>query len=710
MRLLNTTTKRFRWFEDPRSVSYAILSHVWAKPGDGCPPEQSYHDLLAIQAKFPDGPIDERLLSQKIRMFCKVAATDGYQYVWLDFGCIDQSSSAELSEAINSMYEWYRHADVCYAYLADVGCPGAANGAHPSLAPKQFCDSVYFRRGWTLQELIAPSVVIFLSAKWTVLGTKHNLATTIERATRIDAAVLTHRRALDTVSVARRMSWAARRETTKPEDEAYCLLGIFGVHMQPVYGEGSYAFVRLQEEICRNIPDQTVFAWGGTLPREDRFAFSTVVHPSGPRQPVRRDSARTASIDSQKQYLFASSPKAFKKSSNLVPISARRLARRLGWKEAEHPIYTTTPYGVHTRLPLVLASSESLTSQTFLAFLACEDEKGNLVALLLRSQNPGGSTGESAHTEFVVGNVGRVEDVMRADDSRTQNVVLTLVSHYFRIVTLPFEELQQGLQCISTNDVYIHSRPPRAIHDADRDRQIRSNLYKTMMPITLRLAPWCRSVLRRQGYRIEAMPGHTHPRNTSSSSELQLQILPGAPPQRLRISDANGYVVLSIGRCTCQYGQDYGFLSVAILKGHEATQLAIQRAMSADHGMDHPEHVSSWAHHAGYVSKELVSKTPGGLERSLRLCLGRGMLGAGGDAARAAVDDGAGLSLVLSVEIQQPGCDAILGREVGDVEDEDEDTSEGDSSSGSDESGGEYEDGENGGWGMADLSRVFHRR
>ncbi|OJT02631.1 Vegetative incompatibility protein HET-E-1 [Trametes pubescens] len=706
MRLLNTTTKRFHRFEDPRSVSYAILSHVWAKPGDGGPPEQSYHELLAIQARFSNGPVDERLLSQKIRMFCKVAAADGFQFVWLDFGCIDQSSSAELSEAINSMYEWYRYADVCYAYLADVGCPGA--GAHPLIPPTQFWDSVYFRRGWTLQELIAPNVVIFLSAKWTVIGTKHSLAAVIERATRIDAAILTHRRTLDTVSVARRMSWAARRETTKPEDEAYCLLGIFGVHMQPMYGEGSYAFVRLQEEICRNIPDQTIFAWGGALSREDRFAFSKVVHPSGQRKPARRDSARSASIDSQKQYLFASSPKAFKKSGHLVPISARRLARRLGLREAEHPIYTTTPYGVHTRLPLVLASSESLTSQTFLALLACEDEKGNLVALLLRSQNPE-STSESAHTKFVVGTVGRAEDVMRADDSRTQNVVLTLVSHYFRIVTLPFEELQQGLQCVSASDVYIHSRSPRAIHDADRDRQIRSALYKTMMPITLRLAPWCRSVLRRQGYRVETMSGHTHARNTSGS-ELQLQILPGMPPQRLRISAPNGHVVLSIGRCTCQYGQDYGFISVAILEGHEATHLAIQRAMSADHNMDHPEHVSSWAHHAGYVSKELSSKTSGGLERSLRLCLGRGMPGAGGNVPAAAVDGGAGLSLVLSVEIQQPGCDAALGREMNDAGDEDEDTSEGDSSSESDGSDGDSENEEGGRWGLGDLSRALYRR
>lgn len=178
----------------------------------------------------------------------------------------------------------------------------------------------------------------------------------------------------------------------------------------------------------------------------------------------------------------------------------------------------------HSPPPLLLVSSESLTSQTFLAFLACEDERDNLVALLLRSQNPG-STPESAHTEFVVGNIGRAEDVMRADDSRTQNVVLTLVSHYFRIVTLPFEELQQGLQCVSTSDVYIHSRAPRAIYDADRDRQIGSVLSKTMMPITLRLAPWCRSVLRKQGYRIEAVLGHTHARATCTS-ELQLQILP----------------------------------------------------------------------------------------------------------------------------------------------------------------------------------------
>ena len=106
MRLLDTETKRFCWFENPRKVSYAILSHVWSSKG-----EQSHVELLQIQAGWDKYPQEEQL-SPKIRMFCKVAQDAGYRYAWLDTACIDGTSSAELSEAINSMYDWYRYADV----------------------------------------------------------------------------------------------------------------------------------------------------------------------------------------------------------------------------------------------------------------------------------------------------------------------------------------------------------------------------------------------------------------------------------------------------------------------------------------------------------------------------------------------------------------------------------------------------------------------
>ncbi|EIW51956.1 HET-domain-containing protein, partial [Trametes versicolor FP-101664 SS1] len=176
--------------------------------------------------------------------------------VWSDACCIDKSSSAELSEAINSMYEWYRLAHVCYVYLEDV-----PDGDIPSDHTSRFRDSKWHKRGWTLQELIAPERIEFLTRTWRFLGTKIGLASTLEEITGVDFDILTGRATVDSANVARRMSWAAERETSRIEDQAYSLMGIFGVHMSPIYGEGDNAFLRLQEEIIRTIPDHSMFAW-----------------------------------------------------------------------------------------------------------------------------------------------------------------------------------------------------------------------------------------------------------------------------------------------------------------------------------------------------------------------------------------------------------------------------------------------------------------
>ncbi|EIW51976.1 uncharacterized protein TRAVEDRAFT_86572, partial [Trametes versicolor FP-101664 SS1] len=185
-----------------------------------------------------------------------IAREAGYRLVWIDSCCIDKASSSELSEAINSMFEWYSEADVCYAYLADV-----PDDEDPRLLDSVFRESRWHRRGWTLQELIAPERVIFLSCTWRFLGTKTGLASTLEQITNVDFAILTGRTTLTSISVAKRMSWAATRWTTRVEDRAYSLLGLFGVHMSPIYGEGANAFLRLQEEIIKTIPDQSIFAW-----------------------------------------------------------------------------------------------------------------------------------------------------------------------------------------------------------------------------------------------------------------------------------------------------------------------------------------------------------------------------------------------------------------------------------------------------------------
>ncbi|EIW58116.1 HET-domain-containing protein, partial [Trametes versicolor FP-101664 SS1] len=267
-RFLDTLTGQFVWKDSPANVIYAILSHTWRSAEQGS--EQSYDDV------------------------CKLQAEAGYRLIWNDACCIDKSSSAELTEAINSMFQWYRLADVCYVYLADVPDEDAFGA--------RFARSKWHRRGWTLQELIAPKRVVFLTQNWRMIGTKFGLALTLEKITNIDFNVLTGRAALDSISVARRMSWAARRETTRVKDRAYSLLGIFGVHMPTIYGEGSNAFLRLQEEIIKAIPDQSIFAWG-------RACVLASSHVKDNRLPG----------DTDGYGLLAESPAAFSGSGDVCP-------------------------------------------------------------------------------------------------------------------------------------------------------------------------------------------------------------------------------------------------------------------------------------------------------------------------------------------------------------------------------------------------------
>ncbi|PMD49617.1 uncharacterized protein K444DRAFT_712588, partial [Hyaloscypha bicolor E] len=169
------------------------------------------------------------------------------------------TSSAELSEAINSMYNWYRLSDVCYVYLPDVATNLGTKATEDAIRKSR-----WFTRGWTLQELIAPSGVIFFDSKWGDLGTKKSLETVITDITKINGEVLRDANNMGEFSVAQKMSWASERVTTRVEDIAYCLLGIFGVNMPTLYGEGDQAFGRLQEEIMKSTLDHSIFAWTET--------------------------------------------------------------------------------------------------------------------------------------------------------------------------------------------------------------------------------------------------------------------------------------------------------------------------------------------------------------------------------------------------------------------------------------------------------------
>lgn len=246
MWLINAETYKLEDFSGRRPLPYAILSHTW---GDG---EVSFQDMSSA----------DRLQKQgyaKIETTCKLAREYGLRYAWVDSCCIIKLSSAELSEAINSMFRWYKKAAVCFVYLADL------NGS-TTLARCR-----WFKRGFTLQELIAPARVEFFDNAWKGIGTKVDLCGPIERITGIPSNVLCGMTDVSQVPVARRMSWAARRRTTRAEDVAYCLLGIFGVNMPLLYGEGPRAFRRLQEEIVKQSDDLTLFAWQPSLENTQPF-------------------------------------------------------------------------------------------------------------------------------------------------------------------------------------------------------------------------------------------------------------------------------------------------------------------------------------------------------------------------------------------------------------------------------------------------------
>lgn len=252
IRLLNIHTLHFEEFPEYTAPAYAIASHRWRND------EAIFKDVLKGRNRDSAG-------FTKIQGFCDLIKSwdngplrESINWLWIDTCCIDKKSSAELSEAINSMFEWYANAEVCVAYLFDVQ-------KHEEWY--DFESSDWFKRGWTLQELIAPSVVLFTDCDWRTIGHKAGdqldyidlpehvlgprLNEKISTCTKISEKVLFDHTALEGVSYEMRLSWMNERQTTRVEDEAYCLLGIFDVHMPLIYGERLQATSRLLNEVLR---------------------------------------------------------------------------------------------------------------------------------------------------------------------------------------------------------------------------------------------------------------------------------------------------------------------------------------------------------------------------------------------------------------------------------------------------------------------------
>jgi Heterokaryon incompatibility protein (HET) len=217
---------------------YAILSHTWGADHD----EVTFDDLR-------NGLNKSRAGYAKIRFCGEQARKDKIDYFWVDTCCINKANHAELSEAITSMFRWYRDALKCYVYLPDVSAPKRDNNGQTQRTwESAFRASRWFTRGWTLQELLAPGSVEFFSREEELLGDKKMLEQEIHEITDIPITAL-HGTSLSHFPVDERLRWAAKRDTKRKEDKAYCLLGIFDIFMPLIYGEGDNAFIRLKKKI-----------------------------------------------------------------------------------------------------------------------------------------------------------------------------------------------------------------------------------------------------------------------------------------------------------------------------------------------------------------------------------------------------------------------------------------------------------------------------
>lgn len=313
MRLINTKTLEIREHGD-RPPPYAILSHTWG------------HEEVTFQDCTPNPhKASSKYGYAKFRGACAQARKDGYDYLWIDTNCIDKTNSTELNEAINSMFKWYGRAKKCYVFLSDVA-DDAVHFDKRSGAPKateSFRRSKWFTRGWTLQELLAPSDVVFFSRNWKRLGTKVDLQVLLSEITRIPTEYLVNKTDIRIASVAQRLSWISKRETTQPEDMSYSMVGIFDIHMPFIYGEGGHAFFRLQQAIMKKTDDHSIFCW----------EWDHTVEPSW------------ASV-------LAPSPRVFANSAKYFP--------KLLDKYDKYEQYYLTNLGLSIELPLVQTADPSV--------------------------------------------------------------------------------------------------------------------------------------------------------------------------------------------------------------------------------------------------------------------------------------------------------------------------------------------------------------
>ncbi|RYP24058.1 hypothetical protein DL765_000786 [Monosporascus sp. GIB2] len=357
MRLLKCSDGQFKLTKDlvHDIPSYAILSHTWGPDTE----EVSFRDLV-------DGTGKDKVGYEKIKFCAEQAKRDGLQYIWVDTCCIDKSNNTELSRAINSMFHWYQNAARCYVYLSDISATGYENSQQCGLAwESAFRVHRWFTRGWTLQELLAPASVEFFTQDGWRLGDKKSLEQQIHEITGIAVPAL---RGSDPsqFDVEERFKWAETRQTTHEEDWAYCLLGIFGVFMPLIYGEGkSNAVRRLKREIADAISRGDAYkncTW--MVPFEQNPSFT----------------GRESELEFLRQMLFTGHQTAKVAITGLGGVGKTQLALELVYRiRAEHK---------NCSVIWIPATSKETLGQAYLnaagqlGISGCEDDKADVKRLV----------------------------------------------------------------------------------------------------------------------------------------------------------------------------------------------------------------------------------------------------------------------------------------------------------------------------------------
>lgn len=550
MRLLDTATGQFvdKPEDSTAALEYAVLSHTWADP------EAKYEDILEMQHSsgvfyshvsvrwftytvlfllrilafpFDHTPMTSvfllghwvdrfenwtrklwRLsilgnptLPSKTSRACAIAREGKIPLIWIDSSCVDHGNKAELRQTVSSVYTWFRNATMCYVYLADVW-----HTDNPWAQGSSFRSSRWFTRCWTLQELVAPPKVTFLSKEWVVIGTKVELADVIEEIIGIDRNVLNGSKSIDDVGVVHWISWAVRQEARNPEDAAYCLLGLLKITMTPRYGEGKWAFRRLREKILQRNPTESleeVQWYTDDVPELSHTLMLITAILSPPHDKLIKTTPHHS--------LLAPSSRAFLFSGNIRPLAdSADFYNRLSTPDhvvqpLPHRAFHPSPFGIRTPFYLipfppatVAAGTEAIVPpQWYLVILSCEDSSFPLTPHLLGRlcyTIPGSN---STRITLNIGEFSRGDispsTILRRIDTRQGQTSLIHLPNFRRDFT------SNLLHPPVKEDIYIprHKYPSHFGHRVD--------WFGTKPPegTKITVQSWTRKVLSSKGYCIQ---------------------------------------------------------------------------------------------------------------------------------------------------------------------------------------------------------------